>query len=53
MSSVGLVPSSGKSNIGGDFIKLFKDTQSIATGADDMDKAGTGRMTYWKACFKI
>ena len=53
MSSVGLVPSSGKSNIGGDFIKLFKDTQSIATGADDMDKAGTGRMTYWKACFKM
>ena len=53
MSSVGLVPSSGKSNIGGDFIKLFKDTQSIATGADDMDKAGTGRMIYWKACFKM
>lgn len=53
MSTAGLVPSSGGQNIGKDILKLFHDVHSIATEADDMDEAGTGRMILWKACFKM
>ena len=53
ISMTGLVPSSADANIGKDLIKLGHDTHSIATKADDMESAGTGRMVLWKACFKM
>lgn len=53
ISAVGLIPSSGGENVGTDVRKLAHDTHSIVTEADDMARAGTGRMVMWEACFKM
>lgn len=49
----GKIKSSSGEDLSNNFKVLAHDTQSIATDADDADRAGTGRMGMWKAGLKM